>query len=157
MRQLVARAAAAEARARQPLAKQLEAEIRSEGCALSLGDVNGLLQCLWERKEAMEHAQAEASLQLLLQFLHHAQCALFTYPMSSTVTLKVAAHVHAPKHCKRVPGLRRLLIFRCLSCLRRTEKSRKLKELQEELCTLDADIHQARRPPACSRTREATA
>ena len=32
-------------------------------------------------------------------------------------------------------------------CLRRTEKTRKLKELQEELCTLDADIHQARRAP----------
>lgn len=74
--QLVARAAAAEARASQPLAKQLEAAIRGERADLSLADVNSLLQCLWERKETMEQAQAEASLQLLLQFLQHARWAL---------------------------------------------------------------------------------
>lgn len=48
-------------------------DIREDRCKLSLQDVNTLLQCLWEKREAMEKEEAEAGLQLLLQFLHHAR------------------------------------------------------------------------------------
>ncbi|KAK9916220.1 hypothetical protein WJX75_000186 [Coccomyxa subellipsoidea] len=93
---VVARVAAAEERERKPVAQQMVEDIREDRFKLSLQDVNTLLQCLWEKREAMEKQEAEASLQLLLQFLHYA----------------------------------------------RSEKTQKLKELQEELSTLDADIHQ---------------
>ena len=98
--QLVVRAAASKARQKQPLAKQLEAEIRSEACALSLQNVNGLLQALWEKKEAMEHAQAEASLQLLLQFLHHARCVCMGPVGScSPAPCLYTEHALAAMHC----------------------------------------------------------
>ena len=71
--QVVARAAAAEKRAKKPAAQQMVEDIREDRCKLSLQDVNTLLQCLWEKREAMEKEEAEASLQLLLQFLHHAR------------------------------------------------------------------------------------
>ncbi len=71
--QVVARAAAAEKRAKKPAAQQMVEDIREDRCKLSLQDVNTLLQCLWEKREAMEKEEAEAGLQLLLQFLHHAR------------------------------------------------------------------------------------
>lgn len=70
---MVARVAAAEERERKPVAQQMVEDIREDRFKLSLQDVNTLLQCLWEKREAMEKQEAEASLQLLLQFLHHAR------------------------------------------------------------------------------------
>ena len=70
---MVARAAAAEEREKKPVAQKMVEDIREDRCKLSLQDVNTLLQCLWEKREAMEQQEAEASLQLLLQFLHHAR------------------------------------------------------------------------------------
>ena len=70
---MVARVAAAEERERKPVAQQMVEDIREDRFKLSLQDVNTLLQCLWEKREAMEKQEAEASLQLLLQFLHYAR------------------------------------------------------------------------------------
>ena len=74
--QIALRAAAAERREKKPLAKQIEEDLQLEDTQLSLPEVNGLLTCLWQKKEAMEKQESQAKMQLLLQFLHHARQAL---------------------------------------------------------------------------------
>ena len=71
--QMATRAAAAERRRRKPLAKQIEEDLEHLEGELSLPEINGLLTCLWQRKEAMEKQESQVKMQLLLQFLHHAR------------------------------------------------------------------------------------
>ena len=71
--QIAVRAAAAEKREKKPLAKQIEEDLEQEDTELSLAEVNGLLSCLWQRKEVMEKQETQVKMHLLLQFLHHAR------------------------------------------------------------------------------------
>lgn len=162
MSQVVARVAAAEERDKKSLAMQMEDDIRAEDSRLSLQDVNTLLQVLWEKKEAMEKQEAEASLQLLLQFLHHARC-FHPFPHYVACCLVSAEHVLASLGNLSRHKIPLIPLVPCLKKGRkiwssdaivgstynkehvafyRSEKNRKLQELQEELSTLDADIQQ---------------
>ena len=71
--QIAVRAAAAERREKKPLSKQIEEDLQHEDTELSLPEVNSLLTCLWQKKEAMEKQESQVKMQLLLQFLHHAR------------------------------------------------------------------------------------
>lgn len=71
------RAAVAERRRRKPFAKQIEEDLEHLESELTLPEVNGLLTCLWQKKEAMEKQESQVKMQLLLQFLHHARQEMF--------------------------------------------------------------------------------
>ena len=71
--QMTTRAAAAEKREKKPLAKQIEEDVLQDDTELSLPEVNGLLNTLWQKREAMEKQEGQIRMQLLLQFLHHAR------------------------------------------------------------------------------------
>lgn len=71
--QMTSRAAAAERREKKPLAKQIEEDVLQDDTELSLPEVNGLLNTLWQKREAMEKQEGQIRMQLLLQFLHHAR------------------------------------------------------------------------------------
>ena len=154
--QLVVRAAAAEARQKQPLAKQLEAEIRSEAvraqpagreraAAGAVGEEGGHGARAGRGQPAAAPAvpapRAVRMLGALHGAMHHrvpwpwkgpAWAALHYVRRLSTLVLE-SADRHACRQCCNLEFL-----------FNRTEKTRKLRELQEELCTLDADITQVR-------------
>ena len=71
--QITSRAAAAEKREKKPLAKQIEEDVLQDATELSLPEVNGLLNTLWQKREAMEKQEGQIRMLLLLQFLHHAR------------------------------------------------------------------------------------
>ena len=90
--QMATRAAAAERRRKKPLAKQIEEDLEHLEGKLSLPEVNGLLTCLWQKKEAMEKQESHTKMQLLLQFLHHARQAA---DLLTVETLAVGCWVQA--------------------------------------------------------------
>lgn len=47
--------------------------LTDDNTRLKLGEVNKLLQVLWERKVFLEQQDAESNLQLLLHFLRHSK------------------------------------------------------------------------------------
>ena len=47
--------------------------LENDKACLKLGEVNKLLQLLWERKVLLEQQDAETNLQLLLHFLQHSR------------------------------------------------------------------------------------
>lgn len=49
--------------------------LEDDKACLKLGEVNKLLQILWERKVLLEQQDAQTNLQLLLHFLRHSRCA----------------------------------------------------------------------------------
>jgi hypothetical protein len=104
--QVVARLAAAEKREKKSLARQMEEDIRAEDSSLTLQDVNTLLHVLWEKKESMEKQEAEASLMLLLQFLHHARYDLpaNVFMHSWHAETSAASHRSASQAGFSVPG-----------------------------------------------------
>ena len=71
--QMTSRAAAAERREKKPLAKQIEEDVLQDDTELSLPEVDGLLNTLWQKREAMEKQEGQIRTQLLLQFLLHAR------------------------------------------------------------------------------------
>ena len=103
--QMSTRAAVAEKRRKKPLAKQIEEDLEHLDDELSLPEVNGLLTCLWQKKEAMEKQESQVKMQLLLQFLHHARRDLAPSIFAGTVpsslrfsALLPTAHITAVCH-----------------------------------------------------------
>ena len=87
--QMTSRAAAAERREKKPLAKQIEEDVLQDDTELSLPEVDGLLNTLWQKREAMEKQEGQIKMQLLLQFLHHAR--------------QGSQDAHATSDTKRIP------------------------------------------------------
>ena len=90
--QMTSRAAAAERREKKPLAKQIEEDVLQDDTELSLPEVNGLLNTLWQKRQAMEKQEGQIRMQLLLQFLHHArQGSLSAHASSDTGCIPLVA------------------------------------------------------------------
>ncbi len=101
--QMATRAAVAERRKKKPLAKQIEEDLEHLDSELSLPEVNGLLTCLWHKKEAMEKQESQVKMQLLLQFLHHARRDLLPFtvallPGANACQLHVPAGPYSTPH-----------------------------------------------------------
>ena len=119
--------------------------LEDDKACLKLGEVNKLLQILWERKVLLEQQDAETNLQLLLHFLCHSRFVilrLFPQPCNDklpcvfcfqdVVTLEMSQlYVTCIEGCRQ-PG----------ACVCRQEKSKQLVSLQSELQLLDSDIKQ---------------